>query len=91
MAKKLYSVDVTIVGTAYIKAETADGAMALASHALRGAAAEADDCILFDGRSFKDLMADNRMAFNVTLSPAMTVGDFLAASIDVAYDPEEED
>jgi len=91
MAKKLYSVDVTIFGTAYIKAETEGGALAKASHALRGAAAEADDRILFDGRSFKDLMADDRTVFDVTLSPAMTVGDFLAASIDVAYDPEEED
>lgn len=79
----IYSVDVSIVGTAYIKAASEEEAQALAAKHLTGAGivlgdsyqcANEDICV--DGREFSAL-AENDEA--IALSPAFTLGAPLEA------------
>jgi hypothetical protein len=77
MPKKLFALDVRIVATAYIKADTREQALAIANRDLVGQGLEVSsrrqflgENVCFDGRAY-ECLADNEE--DIALSPAMTV------------------
>ena len=69
---KLYSLEISVYATAYIKAKSPEEALKLAQTRLdmNGLYADGENCI-FDGRSFEKIMTHGIR--DVSLSPAMTV------------------
>jgi hypothetical protein len=91
MTQKLYSIDVQVWATAYIRADSEEKALEMAK-AMKGDAlvVEDDGDGLFTGRYFADLFHDDDVV-DLTFSPCMTVGEVDPDEIvDVAYDPDEE-
>jgi hypothetical protein len=91
MTQKLYSIDVQIWATAYIRADSEEQALEMAK-AMEGDSlfVEDDGPGLFTGRDFADLFHDDDIV-DLTFSPCMTVGKLDSEEIvDVAYDPDEE-
>ena len=84
MTLKLYSIDVPVYATAYVKADSEEEAYAL----LVGME---DQAIEVNDDPYAVLLEDAD-APDVTISPAMTCGRVSADPfIDIAYDPEEEE
>jgi len=83
---KLYSIDVNIVATAYVKAtDPGDAANKVRDLNMTGIEIEASGGLV-DGRTYAALMADESV--EVTLSPAMTIGGQACSLIELAYVPE---
>lgn len=67
---KLFEIDVTVYGTAYVRAESADDAVRMAHSRLHERGIEVMDSELISGKQFDDPDLPE-----VSLSPAMTIAE----------------
>jgi hypothetical protein len=88
MTQKLYSIGVTIYATAYVRADDEDDAVRKAKAELLNECIFAEEG-LFTGRDYDDLFHDDETV-DVTLAPAMTVGEVYDEIDECVYDPDEE-
>ena len=85
--EKLYSLDVAIYATAYVKASSEEEAKKKVTELCPDSLFVEGDMI--DGRVYQSLMDDD--GADVTLSPAMTIDHIANDYVDMVFDPEDPD
>lgn len=80
-----YSIPVTIYATVYVKAQSKDEAIALARK-IENACIEVREGFVTDALEVSGRDFDDAELPNVSLSPAMTIGDLDPGYIETAYE-----
>lgn len=84
---KLFSADIPVFVTAYIKASTEEEARQIVKDRVAGAWIKVPDD--FDDRPFSEALADEESDRNVTYSPAMTVAPWEFMNEDLEIEEAE--
>jgi hypothetical protein len=74
MSKKLYSIDIPVFATVYIKAKSREKALAILREQLAGTGINTEE--LTSSFAFKALMESPYPEHNVTISPIMTIPEW---------------
>jgi hypothetical protein len=85
---KLYSMDLALYATAYVRATSPEEARKLVQARLINNSIEVPENDLISGARYSWQFKHGNA---VTLSPAMTIDHFPNDQIEVAYDPEEQE